>query len=225
MSTQNKTAKILSVLFLTAIFTSVTGSIGFIEPVTKSSDILIALQQNQTKFIFGIILQLICAVAVVFIGIVLFPVLKRYHRQIAYGYFGFRVIESAMIFASAVSLFLLITIGLEMQGNPGNENIGHVLSTLAVAGHFWAFKMVIITCAVAGTMLCYVLYRSKLIPRFISCLGLLGYPLSFLAAIVDMFGIMDTLNGPGFVLYIPGSLFEIVLLPIWLFFKGFNQKH
>jgi hypothetical protein len=43
-----------------------------------------------------------------------------------------------------------------------------------------------------------------------------------LAAVLDMLGIVDTVAGAGLVGLVPGGLFEL-LLPIWLFVKGFNS--
>ena len=52
-------------------------------------------------------------------------------------------------------------------------------------------------------------------------LGLIGYPVLLLAAVLDMLGIVDTVSGAGLIGLVPGGLFEL-LLPIWLFVKGFN---
>lgn len=64
-------------------------------------------------------------------------------------------------------------------------------------------------------LFCYLLYRSKLIPRFLSILGLIGY------ASLSASAIMELMGHNGMFLYAPGALFEIVL-PLWLIVKGFN---
>jgi hypothetical protein len=43
-----------------------------------------------------------------------------------------------------------------------------------------------------------------------------------LAALLDMLGIVDTVAGSGLVGLVPGGLFEL-LLPIWLFVRGFRR--
>jgi len=84
--------------------------------------------------------------------------------------------------------------------------------------------MVWIFNGLAGLMFCYLSYQSKLIPRFISVLGLIGYALLLPGASLDMLGHVDTLHGAGFIIvFLPGGSFEI-LLPIWLFVKGFNSS-
>jgi hypothetical protein len=39
---------------------------------------------------------------------------------------------------------------------------------------------------------------------------------------LDLLGVVDMNAGPGMVLLVPGFLFEFVVLPIWLFAKGFR---
>jgi hypothetical protein len=225
MDSNRKAAIIVGVLFLTAFLTSMLGSTVFIEPIINAPDYLINVHPNKSRLITGILLQVICAVAVVGIAVFLLPILKKHNKNIAFGYLGFRIIESAIIFISAISLLSLITLSQEYvkEGAPDVSSF-QTLGTLAVAGHYWAFQMVIIVCGIAGLMFCYLLYQSKLIPRFISVLGIIGYPLSLAAPLLDMFGIIDTLHGPGLIMYIPGSIFEIILLPLWLIVKGFNTS-
>jgi hypothetical protein len=73
-------------------------------------------------------------------------------------------------------------------------------------------------------MLFCSLYKSKLIPRFISIWGLIGYALLLASAVLDILGIIDTVKGAGAVPYIPGGLFELVVFPVWLIVWGFNSS-
>jgi hypothetical protein len=223
MNSNRKTAIIVGVLFLTAMFTSMLGD-GLIKSIIDVPNYLINVYPNKTRVITGILLQLICAVAVVGIAVLLFPILKKHNEPIALSYVGLRVIESAIIFISAISILLLITLSQEyVKAGAPDDSSFQTSGSLAVAGHYWAFQMVIIVCGIAGLMFCYLLYQSKLIPRFISVLGIIGYPLSLVAPLLDMFDIIDTLHGAGIIMYLPGAVFEVLLFPIWLFVKGFNS--
>jgi hypothetical protein len=225
VNSDKKAARIVGVLFLVAFLASMLGSLGFIEPTVKAPDFPASVHLSKTTLVTGILLQLICAAAVVGIAVTLFPILEKHNRSIAFGYLSFRVIESAIIFVSAISLLLLITLCQEYtRTGPMNASSFHTLGILAAAGHYWAFQMVIIVCGIAGLMLCYSLYQTKLIPRSISLLGIIGYPLSLLAPLLEMFGIIDTLHGAGMIMYLPGSVFEILLLPMWLIIKGLNAS-
>ena len=73
-----------------------------------------------------------------------------------------------------------------------------------------------------SVFLCYSLYASQVVPRFLSIWGATGYALLLVSAVLDICGFIDTTNGLGSVLYIPGGLWELIVFPFWLFKKGFN---
>jgi len=69
----------------------------------------------------------------------------------------------------------------------------------------------------------WMLFRFRLVPRVISVVGLIGYALVFLSGMGNWFGVIDpSVGGNGAFLAIPVAVFEIILLPFWLFFKGFK---
>jgi hypothetical protein len=94
-------------------------------------------------------------------------------------------------------------------------------AALLVALRHWTLMFVYIFNGVAGLMLSYMLLRTRLVPRALSVLGLVGYAALFLAAVLDTLGFIDTAAGAGVVALVPGGLFELVL-PIWLFVRGFR---
>jgi hypothetical protein len=67
-----------------------------------------------------------------------------------------------------------------------------------------------------------LLYRSKLVPRPLAVLGLIGYPVLLAGAVLAMFGVIDVTQGAGMLAMLPGGLFELIL-PIWLLAKGFSH--
>lgn len=82
-----------------------------------------------------------------------------------------------------------------------------------------------IVLGIGSLFLCYLLYKSKLVPGFLSIWGFIGYTLLLLSAILDICGVIDTTNGLGAVLYAPGGLWELIVFPLWLFIKGFNISY
>ena len=74
---------------------------------------------------------------------------------------------------------------------------------------------------VNGLFLAYVMYRSRLVPRVIPTIGLIGAPLILISSSGTMFGLWDQVSGPGFALGLPVALWELSL-GIWLTFKGFT---
>jgi len=76
-----------------------------------------------------------------------------------------------------------------------------------------------------GSLFTWMLFRFRLVPRFISVVALLGYALMFFASIADWFDLVNTSpgeSGAWGILAIPVASFEIILLPFWLLFRGFK---
>ena len=75
-----------------------------------------------------------------------------------------------------------------------------------------------------GLIFCWQLLRFRLVPRLIPVVGLAGYCLIFVFGLASWFDIVDASpNGNVTFLAAPVALFEIVLLPFWLFYRGFKM--
>ena len=95
------------------------------------------------------------------------------------------------------------------------------LGALLQAQHSVAILMIYIATGAAGMCMATLLYRSRLIPRWLAILGLVTYPTLLAGSILDMFNVVDVTQGIGLVALVPGALFEFIL-PVWLIVKGFN---
>ena len=192
MKSTRKIAIIVGLLFLVSTLTFMIGS-------NLIRSFLIDETRNKSPLILGVILEIICGVAVVGIGVLMFPILKLFNKRLALGYIMFRVIECAIIIIGGIYLLSLLKL-------------------------MWKYEMIIfVFTALGGLIFSYLLYLSKLIPRYLSGLGILGYVVLFLGVVMDMFSIFHINDGAGMLIYLPGGLFEL-FLPIWLFIKGFNSS-
>ena len=224
MNTYRKTAIIVGVLFLTATATFILGDSILIEPILDDPDYLINVSESKTQVIIGMLIVFIDGLAIVGIAVLMFPILKKRNEPIALGYVGFRITEFAIILVYLVSPLLLITLSQEyVKAGAPDASYFQTLGAVLQAERYWAFRLIYIFNGVTGLMLSYLLYQSKLIPRSISILGLFGYPVLLLGASLDMLGLMDVNQGAGLLVVLPGGLFELIL-PIWLFVKGFNSS-
>lgn len=153
----------------------------------------------------------------------MFPILKQYNESIALGYISFRIIEVFLLVLGLISSLALITISREYlsAGAPNSFSI-QTIGSLAKEWRFRSGQMVPIFVGSGGLLLCFSLYQRKLIPRFIAIWGLVGYASMLTGAILVIFSIIN-LEGAGMIAFIPTSIFELLLLPIWLFTKGFKK--
>lgn len=91
-----------------------------------------------------------------------------------------------------------------------------------VAQHNWTFLFgPNLALGPSTTLLGYFWYTSRLVPRAIALLGLVGGPLIFISAVLVMFGVFDQVSTWGAILASPVFLYEMSLA-VWLIVKGFN---
>ena len=112
MNSNRKTAIIVGVLFLVATAAFMLGS-GLIESILNDPDYLTKVSANESQIIIGVLLELITGAAVVGIGVLMFPILKKHNEPIALGYVGVRVIEGAIIVVGVIAPLLLLTLSQE----------------------------------------------------------------------------------------------------------------
>lgn len=189
-------------------------------PLLDASDPLAAVAANSTRLTIGALVMAINSAAVVGIGVLLYPVLKRHDELIALGYVLTRVFEGIVLIGGIVGLLSLVPLSQEyVQASSADPASMQAISEVVVHGNSLAYHVAMIGLAIGSLPFCYLLYRSNLVPRSIPLLGLIGYPALLLLMVIDIFGI-----GFGsilYVLYLPGAVFEIGLA-LWLVARGFD---
>ncbi|MFC7447706.1 DUF4386 domain-containing protein [Rhodococcus daqingensis] len=145
----------------------------------------------------GVLLQTLCGLAVVGIGLALLRILSRYSRTLATAYLVTRCLECVAIVA--VGAYLLTT-----------------------TSQFEQYELLIyLFSGIAGLILSFVLLRTGLVHAWLAWLGFLGYGVLLLAIPAGLLDIATLDSGPGMLMYVPGGLFELIL-PILLIAKGFR---
>ena len=221
-----KTARIVGVLFLTAMVTYILGFESFVGSILNAPDYLANVYPNKTQVIIGVLLELINCAVVVGIGVLMFPILKQHNENIALGFLGARIIESVILIVSAIRPLSLITLSQEyVQAGAPDASYFQVLGALSVAERYSAYRMAMIALCLGSLMFCYLLYRSKLVPRWLSIWGLLGYAGLLTGIMIEFFDPSLATNMTfNLVFYLLLPVFETLLLPIWLIVKGFNPS-
>lgn len=210
-------AVLVGALFLISTATFIVSN-SLITPLLGSHNVLAAIADHRQLMIAATLIGLIEGVATVAIALALYPILKTHHPALALGYAAMRIAELAV---AAVGFGLGGLLLVTLSGTATNGADGEALGTLLVGLRHWTLMLVYVYTAVGGVILSYMLLRTRLVPRGLSVLGLIGYPALLLAAMLDMLRIVDTVGGVGLVGLVPGGLFEL-FLPIWLIAKGFN---
>ena len=190
---------------------------GSLESILDVPDYLISVSANKTQVTIGVSLELVNGIAVIGIAIMLFPILKQHDEGLALGYVGFRIIESILCIVTAIIPLLLITLSKEYSEAPDApyiQSLGTILRTLRSD----LSEILIPLFFSLGALLFYsLLYKSKLIPRFISAWGFIGAIFIFTLIFLEV-GVIINL-----ILVLPIILNEI-FLGIWLISKGFRPS-
>ena len=221
MNTSRKIAIMVGALFLFSNVTFLLGAFVFVEPILGAPDYLTLASANRTQVVLGALLELVNGIAYVGIAVLVFPILRQRFESMALWYVGFRIIEFVMQTLSDISPLSLLTLSEEfVRAGAAESSSFQALGTLLLAERYWAFQMVTIALVLGALMFYYMLYQSRLIPRFISVWGLIGALAVLATAMLDTFGI-----SPGSLEFLGVlMLLNELFLGGWLIVKGFNSS-
>ena len=225
-ASQRRAEILIATLFVVTGVVSIFGAFFVLNPILNASDYLARVFPNQGAVELGSLLWSINNIGIVFIAVFAFPVLRKLDEALAVGYLASRIIEGTIMMVGIVATLLLIPLSQEFlqAGAPHGSwflTLGDVLKQAKFLGLSEVSALLL---GLGGCLFTWMLFRYRLVPRFISVVGLIGYALVFLYSIVGWFGLIDLTPGASGwgVLAFPVAVFEIILLPFWLLFKGFK---
>ena len=224
MNTYRKTATIVGVLYIIGTVTGVL-SVVFTGSILDEPDYLISVSANANQVILGALFVLIMGLALAMVPVVMFPVSKKHDETLALGYVVFRgALETVTYIAVVISSLLLVTLSREFvtTGAPDASNF-QALGTVLLEANGWISQITTIVFILGALMLYYVLYQSKLVPRWISGWGLITTIPYLAAGFFVMFGLISHFSTIDTVLRLPLGLQEMVMA-VWLIVKGFNPS-
>jgi hypothetical protein len=128
MNTNTKTARIVGALFITATVTAILSYIS--GGILDAPDHLIYASANENIMLIGVLLELMCAGAVVGIAVMLFPILKKHDEGLALGYIAARIFEGGLFFVSSLSYLVLLTLSQEYVAGVPDASHFQALGTL-----------------------------------------------------------------------------------------------
>lgn len=222
MNTYRRTAIIVGVFYIAATVAGILSKV--FGPNLGAPDYLANLSANENQVIIQALLEFTMAVLIAGIPVWMYPILKKHNKALALGHVVARLIEAVIFTVGAISLLTLLTLSQEfLKAGAPDASYFQTLGTLILAKGEWGGGVfsTIVFC-LSALMFNYILYRSKLLPRWISGWGLIGAPLYLTSGFLPLFG-----YGTDSTIYIltniPLGLQEMVLA-VWLIVKGFNPS-
>jgi uncharacterized protein DUF4386 len=130
-----------------------------------------------------------------------------------------RILESGTIFVGVA--FILSIVTLRQVGAGADALVtSHVLS--ALYDRIFLLGQSFMP-AICDLLLGVMLYKSRLVPRPLSVIGIVGAPLLVVGYLAILFGFIGRLAPLAGLSALPVALFEF-LLGVWLVVKGFNPS-
>jgi hypothetical protein len=191
-------------------------------PSLDPSTELARIGADEQRLVAGALFLFVNMAAIIGIAALLFPVMRPHGEGVALWYLGFRILEAAAFVIGSVSVLSLISlsdasVGAAAESAPVYEG----LRSMALAANSWAGKLATVAFMLGAVALYTLLYRSRLVPRFISAWGLVAVALLVVANLLAV----DVTAGfqPATLLYAPIALNEFFLAG-WLIVRGFNAS-
>ena len=169
----------------------------------------------------GSLLVLMMGLVLALVPVLLYPILKRYDEILALAYVVFRgALEMTCYIAMTIDWLFLILVSQEAAA-AGAESLLALQSFGAIfmKGSDSIANVLVIIFSLDALMLYTMLYRSQLIPRWISVWGFIAILMHFSTAFLLMFDVINMNTAT--MINLPIFLQEMVMA-VWLIVKGFN---
>ena len=221
MNINRKTAIIAGVLIIMGM---VAGALSVVY-VIEEPDYLIQVSANELQVLTGAFFQFIMIPAYIGFALSLYPILREYNESLAVGFVGFRIMAGTfhLIGVIILPLFLILSQEFIKAGAPDSSYFQTIGGLLRSGRDLVNHVAMILSLSIGGLMFFYVLYQSKLIPRWLSGWGFVGTMLTILASLLLLFRLIDVITPIYMVLNLPLALQEMILA-VWLIVKGFNPS-
>jgi len=219
MSLDQKRARAFGVLYLITFVTSIPAALLY-QPVLDDPVGYIAGAGHDNQIFLAALLELLLIIANIGTAVVIFPIVRRQNEELALGYVTARLFECTFILAGILSVLGIVTLRQEAAG-PAEGTVAYTLAAIKdwtfLLGPGWVVGWG------NGLILGYLMYSSRLVPRGMAWLGLVGGPLIIASGTAVMFGV-DHPSGPlQGIATIPEFLWELSL-GVYCTFKGFRPS-
>jgi Domain of unknown function (DUF4386) len=219
-----KNAFTTGVFFIIAAVASIIG-LKLYDPVLNNPDYLIMGATHSNQIILGAVFELILAFSATGTGIMLYPYLRKFNESWGFGYVCFRLLEVVFILVGIVSVLALVTLSHSYAtANTPNIDDFKTIGTLLKGIHDWTFMLGPNFMLGINTFIySSIFYKSNLIPKKISVIGMFGAVFILIAFLLEIFGVILQISIEGVLLAIPIFIYEMTLA-VWLIRKGFNAS-
>ncbi|MBA4852418.1 DUF4386 domain-containing protein [Emticicia sp. BO119] len=174
---------------------------------------------NDNEVIVGGILEIVVALCGIVTAVALYPVLKKQNKSLALGLVASRILEASTMFAGVA--FLLTVVTLHQKGT-GADALPVSQAFVTLYDRIFLLGQGFIP-AINDLLLGIMLYQSRLVPRYLSLIGIVGGLPLLIGYFAILFGFIDRVSPLAGLSAVLVALFEFSI-GIYLIIKGFKSS-
>ncbi|WP_020533234.1 DUF4386 domain-containing protein [Flexithrix dorotheae] len=219
MELEKRKTRVAGMLLILALVAGILS----VAPAVDAADFLTKAAAHPNQVISGTIFQFIMGLVYLSFALLLFPKIKSYGESLALGFLSFRIIAAGLVVLGSILLMEILALSQAFVSEPAQtpeiETLGNLLKTTRdYVNHVF---MILVLCA--GNLLFYILlFKSRLIPKWLSVWALSATLLSVIASLLLLFQVLEVITTEYLILNTPTALFEVTL-GIRLIAKGFDK--
>ncbi len=183
MSPDQRRARWFGVLYLITFATSIPALLLY-EPALRHPVAFAAGSGNVNKIYLGALLELLLIVSNIGTAVVIVPIMRRQFEELSIGYVMARTFECTFILVGIVAMLGIATLQQQTAGT-AEATVAYTLAAIKdwtfLLGPGWVVGLG------NGLILGYMMYRTQLVPRPWTWLGLIGGPLILISGTAILF--------------------------------------
>jgi hypothetical protein len=220
MNANDNTSRILGVAFLLQFISSVSSGL-FLQPAWlvpgNIHETMLKIAGNPSLMKTNILVDMLTALGVIFLGAMLFVALRKQNEKIALVGLGFYILEGALLAASKIATFSLLRMSQEYV-SAGQPEYLQTLGNLALESmDFVGFTLHMLAFCLGAILFYYLLYKSGVVPRVLSLWGLITILPLLIATLLALFDYQVSQ-----IVVLPYFPFEFVI-GVWILVKGIPE--
>jgi hypothetical protein len=208
MHGDRRTAVVVGVLFIIATVASILGTV-VLGSALDGDDYLTSVSAEQ--IVPAALLFLVAATSAFGTAILLYPILRKHSEGLAAGYVGLRAFENILYVTGVVAMLMMLSVSSSATVEQAAAGDLLLLGSALLALHSWAVLLgTLIFFSLGALTLNVVLYRSGLVPRWLSIWGLVAAIGTLGYGLLGIFGVDTGLGSPFMLLAMPIAFQEMV---------------
>ena len=217
MNTIKNTSRVLGAAFLLQAVSSLVSNAFLLDPLIVPGNIISTMTNianNAMQVRAGILGDMVTAFGIIFLGAILFVILRKQNEKMALVALGFYILEAVLLAVSRLLTFSLLRNSQEsvIAGHPAYlQSLGNLTFETM---HFGFSALAMLAFCLGAILFYYLLDKSRIVPRVLSLWGLITVFPCLIGTLSALFGYQVP-----FLIYLPYAPFEFVI-GVWILVKG-----